>query len=99
MLQMVFEAVNDTTGPSDLVLTLFVLSAYFCIVTDFSPLVSQQQQANTMIKTMSKLHKFIAQWGKQDAFNARNGLDTIQTLPLAMSLGSKVRIYQKKKDG
>ncbi len=46
-----------------------------------------------MAKVMSELHKLKAQQGVQDAFNARNGPDTIQTQPLALNLGSEVRIF------
>ena len=46
---------------------------------------------------MSELRKLKAQRGVQDAFNAWNGPDTIQTLPLALSLGSEIRIYREKK--
>ncbi len=46
---------------------------------------------------MSKLHKLKAQCGIKNAFNARNGPDTIQILLLTLSLGSKVLIYQEKK--
>ena len=49
-----------------------------------------------MTKAISKLHKLKTQQGVQNAFNTRNGPNTIQILPLALSLGSKVRIYQEK---
>ena len=97
MLQMAFKAVNDTASLNDLVPTLLVFGAYPCIVTDSLPLASQQQQANAMTKAMSKLRKLKAQRRVQDALSARNGPDTIQTLPLALSLGSEVRIYREKK--
>ena len=42
---------------------------------------------------MNELRKLKTQQGVQDAFNACNGLDTIQTLPLALNLGSKIWIY------
>ena len=42
---------------------------------------------------MSELCKLKAQQGVQDAFNACNGLDTIQTLSLALNLDSKVWIF------
>ena len=97
MLQIAFKVVNDTIGPNGLVATLLVFGAYPCIVTDFPPSASQQQRANAMTKAMSKLRKLKAQQRVQDALNARNGSDTIQTLPLALSLGSKVWIYREKK--
>ena len=97
MLQIAFKAVNDTAGPDGLVPTLLIFDAYPCIVTDFLPSASQQQRANTMTKAMSELQKLKAQRRVQDALNARNGPDTIQTLPLALSLNSKVWIYQEKK--
>ncbi len=50
-----------------------------------------------MAKAMSELRKLKAQRGVQDALNARNGPDTIQTLPLALNLGSEVRIFREKK--
>lgn len=50
-----------------------------------------------MTKTMSKLHKLKAQQRVQNTLNARNGSETIQTLSLVLSLGSKFWIYQKKK--
>ena len=46
-----------------------------------------------MTKAISKLYKLKAQRRVQDALNTRNGPDTIQTLPLALNLGNKVRIY------
>lgn len=46
---------------------------------------------------MSKLHKLKAPRGIQDALNARNGLNTIQTLSLALSLG-KFEFNKKRKD-
>ena len=46
-----------------------------------------------MTKTMSELQKLKAQREVQDAFNAQNGPDTIQIIPLALSLGNEVRIY------
>ena len=70
MLHMSFKAVNDTAGSDSLVPTLLIFGAYLCIVTDFPPPASQQQQANTMTKTMSKLWKIKAQRGVQDTFNA-----------------------------
>ena len=97
MLQMAFKAVNDTAGPDGLIPTLFVFRAYSCIVTDSPPSAFQQQRANAMTKAISELRKLKAQQGVQDALNARNSPDTIQTLPLALSLGSEVRIYREKK--
>ena len=97
MLQMAFKAVNDTAGPNGLVPTLLVFGAYSRIVTDSLPSASQQQRANAMTKAMSKLRKLKAQRKVEDALNTRNGPDTIQTLPLALSLGSKVQIYREKK--
>ena len=49
-----------------------------------------------MIKAISKLRKLKTQRGVQEALNTRNNPDTIQTLPLVISLGSKVWIYQEK---
>ncbi len=46
---------------------------------------------------MTELYKLKAQQEVKNALNTRNGPDTIQTLPLALSLGSKVRIYWEKK--
>lgn len=46
---------------------------------------------------MSELRKLKTQQEVQDALNARNGLDTIQTLLLALNLSNKVWIYRKKK--
>ncbi len=50
-----------------------------------------------MAKTMSKLRKLKARQRIQNALNAYNGLDTIQTLLLALNLKSEVRIFQEKK--
>ena len=97
MLQMAFKAVNDTAGPDGLVPTLLVFGAYPRIVMDSPPSPSQQQRANAMAKAMSELCKLKARRGVQDALNARNGPDTIQTLPLALNLGSEVRIFREKK--
>ena len=46
---------------------------------------------------MSEWYKLKAQRRVQNALNTQNGLDTIQTLSLALSLDSKVRIYREKK--
>ena len=46
---------------------------------------------------MTELCKLKAQQEVQNALNTQNGLDTIQTLPLVLSLGSKVQIYSEKK--
>ncbi len=97
MLQMAFKAVNDIVGPDGLVSTLLIFGVYPCIIMDSPPLPSQQQRVNIMAKTMSKLHKLKVWRGVQDAFNARNGPDTIQTLPLALNLGSEVWIFREKK--
>ncbi len=97
MLQMVFKAVNDTTRPNSLVPTLLVFGVYPCIVMDSSYIPLQQQQANTIAKVMSELHKLKVWRGIQDAFNARNGLDTIQTLLLALNLGSEVQTFWEEK--
>ena len=90
MLEMAFKAVNDTAGPNGLVPTLFAFSAYPYIITDSLLSASQQQQTNAMIKTISKMCKLKFQREVQDALNTQNSLDTIQTLPLVLSLGSKV---------
>lgn len=50
-----------------------------------------------MTKIMSELHKLKTQWGVKNTLNAQNGLDTIQTLLLVLSLGNKVQIYQEEK--
>ena len=94
---MTYKAVNDIPCPNGLVPTLLVFDAYLHIVTNFLLLASQQQQVNAIIKAMSNLHKLKAQQRVQDALNAKNGSDTIKTLPLALNLGSKVLIYQEKK--
>ena len=93
MLQIAFKAVNDTAGPNGLVLTLFIFGAYPCIIMDSLPLSSQQQQANVMAKAMSKLCKLKVRRGVQNVLNICYGLNTIQTLPLALNLGSEVRIF------
>lgn len=90
MLQMLFKAVKYTACLNDLVATLPVFEAYCHNIIDLSPSVFQQQHANAMAKIINKLHKLKAQQRVQNAFNAWNEPDTIQTLPLAMSLGSKV---------
>lgn len=41
ILQMAFKAINETEGPDGFVLTLFVFSAYPCIVIDSLPLPLQ----------------------------------------------------------
>ena len=97
LLQIVFKAVNNTAGPDGLIPTLLVFSAYSRIVIDLPSSPSQQQQANALAKAMTELCKLKAQRGVQDTLNTRNGPDTIQTLTLALSLGSEVRIYQEKK--
>ncbi len=90
ILQMAFKAVNNTAGPDGLVPTLFIFGAYPCIIMDSLPSPSQQQQTNDMAKAISELCKLKAQQGVQDAINVRNGPDTIQILPLALNLDSKV---------
>lgn len=43
ILQMVFKAINNITGPHSFVLTLIILGAYSHIITDLLLLVFQQQ--------------------------------------------------------
>lgn len=50
-----------------------------------------------MAKIMNKFCKLKTQQGVQDAFNTRNNPETIQTLLLALNLGSEVWIYREKK--
>ena len=97
MLQMAFKAVNDIAGPNGLIPILLIFGADPRIVTDLPLSPSQQQQADVLAKAMTELRKLKAQQGIQNALKTRNGLDTIQTLPLALSLGSKVQIFQEKK--
>ena len=94
---MAFKAVNNIAGLDSLVLTLLIFGTYPWIITDSLLLPSQQQRANALAKAIIKLCKVKTQREVQDAFNIRNGPDTIQTLPLALSLGSKVWIYREKK--
>lgn len=47
---------------------------------------------------MNELRKLKAQQRVQNRFSACKGLDIIKILPLALNLGSKIRIYQEKKE-
>ena len=57
MLQIAFKAMNDTARPNSLVSTFFVFGSYSHIVMDLPPSSSQEQQTNTIVKTISELCK------------------------------------------
>lgn len=90
MLQMAFQAVNHTAFSHGLIPNLLVFRAYPRIIINLPPVASHQQRANAMAKAMNELRKLKVQRGVKDTLNAQNGPDTIQTILLAMRLGSKV---------
>lgn len=54
---MALKAVKDIINLDGLIQTFLVFSAYFYIIIKFLSLVFKQYQTNTMMKTISKLHK------------------------------------------
>jgi hypothetical protein len=95
-LQMSFKALNDSTGPDDLILTLLVFEAYPRMIemNAFSSTIIQRSIA--MRKTMNEIRKLIATRQLNDALNTRN--DSSSTLIHNLSLNSFVLVYRERND-
>ena len=83
-LQMAVKAINDTAGPSSLVLTLLVFGAYPRI-TDLNPLISLIIQRTVAIyKAIDEITKIRAQIQVKEALGQHNRPNTsaIHDIPL-----------------
>jgi hypothetical protein len=84
ILQIAVKAVNDTTGPDRLVLTLLVFRAYPRMTTDSPLSPSMVKRSEAIQKATKALRKLTAERQVADALNTRNGPATTDTLALPL---------------
>ena len=82
-LQMAFKALNDTTSPDGLVLTLLVFGAYLRMIELDAPSPTVTQCANVVKKAIAEICKLRAERQVANALNMRNGrrMDAVYNLP------------------
>ncbi len=90
VLQMTVKAMNDTTDPDELILTLLVFGAYPRIHVMNPSTSSITQRTMTIEKAMTEIRKFRAERQIIDALNIRN--DSIITSIYDLLLNSNVLI-------
>ena len=90
---MAVKAINNTTSPNRLVLTLLVYRAYLRISKLDSPTLSVTDQAAVIRKAIAKIVKLRAKQTVNNTLHHYNGPNT--TLVYNLLLNSKVLIWRK----
>lgn len=96
-LQAAVSAINNTAGPNGLIPTLLVFGAYPRVSMDSPPAPSQLQRAAAIRAAMNELRKIVAKRRVNDTLATRNGPTAAGTLPMALPIGSEVRVFREKK--
>jgi hypothetical protein len=96
ILQMIFKTLNDSINFDDLILTLLVFDAYFCMIEMNASSSTIIQRFIAMRKTMNEVRKLIVIRQLNDALNIRN--DSSSILIHNLSLNSDVLVYREKND-
>jgi cell division protein FtsB len=89
-LQMTVKAINDTTDPDELVLTLLMFDAYSRMHTMNPSALTISQRALIIEKAMTEVRKIRAERQVADALNARN--ESIVTSIHDLSINSDVLV-------
>ncbi len=96
ILQMSFEAFNDSTNFDDLIFTLFVFDVYSKMIEMNALSSTIIQRSIVMCKTMNKVRKLIVTRQLNDALNIRN--DSFSILIHYLSLNSDILVYCERND-
>jgi hypothetical protein len=92
-LQMAFKAINNTTRPNRLVLTLLIYNTYLQITKHNPPSLLVAQRALAIKKAIIKVQKLQAKRQVNNALNMRNGPNTTKIHDLA--LNSDVLVWRE----
>jgi hypothetical protein len=85
ILQMAFKAINNTTRPDGLILTLLTFSAYLHM-TEMDPLaLTMVQRARAIQLAMKELHTLKAKRMISNALSMPNSPNTLSTLNLPLN--------------
>jgi hypothetical protein len=81
---MAVKAINDSTGPDGIVLTLLVFGAYPRLTKDSPPLPSITERTEAIYKAIKEIRRIHAERYIKEALAMRNGLNTskLHELPL-----------------
>ena len=94
VLQMAVKAVNDSTGPNRLVLTLLVFGAYPRMTSEDALSLSVIKRAEAIRVATKEVRRLHAERQVADALAMRNGPNTTTTLGLPIM--SDVRVWREK---